>query len=165
MYKIFSFKNLIFENNRRRMIHTGLINSLGFSFVELLVAIVIIAISISPIFFTMSSARRTSVSASQLSRATSYSSAYITALRSLKADSIQQFDNVRDEALSGPLSLSNLRADKTSNEFIRKVSIKKLDIEEFEESNYYHVIVTVIWKGNSGKINEYALEGLIDVKK
>lgn len=158
-------KNCVLRENNCRALWFGRIYGRGFSFVELLVAVVIIAISISPIFLTMSSARRTSVSASKLSRAASYASAYITALRSLKSDSIEEFDNVRDESLSGPLSLANLHADKTSDEFIRKVSIKKLDLEEFDESNFYHVVIAVIWKGNSGKINEYSLEGLIDVKK
>ncbi len=137
----------------------------GFSLTELLIAIVIMCAAISPVFLAFSTSRKTIGAASNISRAVSFASTYLTALRGAGKPSPGEFGPTEDTALTGALSLQKLRLDPVHSGFKRKLAMKKVNLADFPDLEIYHAIVTVEWKNTAGEVSSYALEGLIDEKR
>ncbi|HBC76389.1 MAG TPA: hypothetical protein DC017_16380 [Candidatus Wallbacteria bacterium] len=137
----------------------------GFSLTELLIAIVIMCAAISPVFLAFSTSRKTVGAASNISRAVSFASTYMTALRGAEPAAFHELGETQDTAVPGALSPEKLMIDPVQAGFKRKLTLKKVNLSDFPGLGIYHAIVTVEWKNTAGAVSSYALEGLIDEKR
>jgi len=136
----------------------------GFSLTELLISIVIMCAAISPVFLAFSTSRKTVGAASNISRAVSFASTYLTALRGADPAALAEFGAAEDTAVSGALSLEKLKIDPVHSGFKRRIALKKVVLADLPDTGLYHATVTVEWKNTAGESSSYALEGLIDEK-
>lgn len=138
--------------------------SRGVTFVEILTAIVVISLTVGPIFFLFSTGKRTTVAARDLSRAMGYANSYVSALAMRSDLKLNETGLTEDTAMSGSLSLKNLGVQPAGEGFRRSVSFRRAPL--FDEGRpIFHVSVKVEWPGTSGKMNDYVIERLVYAKK
>lgn len=140
-------------------------NKRGLTFVEILTAVMVISITVGPVFFLFSTSKKTTMAARDLSRAMGYANSYISALAIQSVD-LKLFETVLtpDGDLAGALSLKNLGVDPAADNYRRLVSLTPVPLLKGEK-RIFHLTVKIEWPGTSGKMNDYVIERLVYAKK
>jgi hypothetical protein len=141
------------------------LNKRGLTFVEILTAVMVISITVGPVFFLFSTSKKTTMAARDLSRAMGYANSYISALAIQSVD-LKLFETVLtpDGDLAGALSLKNLGVDPAADNYRRLVSLTPVPLLKGEK-RIFHLTVKIEWPGTSGKMNDYVIERLVYAKK
>lgn len=134
----------------------------AFTLLEILVALAIVCAAVTPVFLAFFTSRRTVAAASGVSRAVSFASSYMAALREAPPGALREFGPVEDVAAPGALSPAKLRLDLVHPGFSRRVTLKKVDLPDQPAGRLYHAVVAVEWRNTAGEASSYVLEGLID---
>jgi len=136
----------------------------GLTFTEVLISVVIISITVTPVFLLFSTSRRTTMAARDVSRATSFAGSYITAIAGAANVRLREVAKTEDLSMDGLMALDKLGVEKVHKGFRRFLELKKIAPDGESGSKAYHARVTVEWTAASGKTNSYSMERLLNAK-
>lgn len=136
-------------------------SSRGFTLVEVLVTLAVIALLSVPLFQTLRTSRKIEMSASERILAMNLASSWISSVAELPKTSFKAFPPVKDLEIEGPLSLGALGLVTSPARYHRIVSIEELPSPE-KGALVYHISVTIEWLNKkSGKVLSYKLNRLL----
>ncbi len=118
----------------------------GFSLVEIMIALVILASVAGSIFAVFSASKGMLVNSREISTATSLAGSYLAAASSLPAKDITVFAPADESELPEPFRPENLRIPAAAAPFKRTVSLLAHDLAGKEGGPFYQVRVEISWK-------------------
>jgi len=135
-------------------------NRFGMSFMEIMIAVFIAGVIATPIYVLFSTSRKMGATAKNLMEAMGSAGSYISALKEVPSDTINEISLTSDSALSGNLSLENLGIPACREGLERKIMVEKL-VSELGDT-YLRVVVEISWKHPvTGEMREFPLSTLI----
>ena len=144
------------NNSKRRF--------LGVTLVEVLIAMVVIATIVTPVYFLFSSSRKMTAASQDLVTAMGLANSYISSLREVDKSDIPTMLETEDKSLTGKISLNSLRVSPCPTQFNRHLTVVPM-VDPITSLEFTHLKVSVKWvdRGN-GLEREYVLSNLANVQ-
>lgn len=134
---------------------------LGFSLVEILVALTILTFVAGSIFSAFSTSRQMLYSAKELSEATSLASSYLAAVTQIRRKDLSAFPLIDEASLPGPFKPETLNLPPATPPYYRKVSVFAVDRPGLEGGPFFKVNVEITWTKKSAKAEPVYLSSTI----
>ena len=129
---------------------------IGFTLVEILIALFILQLVIAPIYLVFSGSKKAMARAKELAVASELSSSFLASIRSLDIKALKFQPLKEDKYLPMPYTLKNLNISQSPKYFSRFVEVSKVDITRKEGGPFFIVNIHIYWKKpNMGKKLQY----------
>ncbi|PCJ17607.1 MAG: hypothetical protein COB02_13365 [Candidatus Cloacimonadota bacterium] len=130
----------------------------GLSLIEIMVALIVISLMISPIYNLFFIGSQLNKEGKQLYFVNVLCSNYLNAIINVDRLKVIEIDDMEDKEISGSLSLENIGMEPCYEGYKRK-----LTIESLEDTNLFSVKVSVFWKSKKkAKLKSYTLKTLVE---
>ena len=123
----------------------------GFTLIEVMIAMVIIALVAGSIFSTFSMSKSLLSSAREISIATSLAGSYLAAANSVSGKDIKVFSPTDESSVPVAFRPENLKIELAPKPFSREISVLFLDQQGQEGGPFYQVRVKITWKRKETK--------------
>ncbi len=115
------------------------------SLVEVLVAVLVLAMVVGPLYLVFSGSRKNMLAARELSLAISLASSYLAGLRQVPPERLIDLPASEDIEVTGPLALAALGVATAPPGITRRLSLTRVDPGGGEGGPYYQAEVVVQW--------------------
>ncbi len=137
-------------------------NSGAFSLIEVLIALVILALITGSVFSAFSGSKSLLYSARELSIATALAGSYLAAVNEVEIKEITSFAPADETEVPTAFLPASLKIPTVPRPFNRQVSLLAIDQAGGEGGPYYQVRVQISWpRKESGKLVSYSNSTII----
>ncbi|MCO4782190.1 MAG: prepilin-type N-terminal cleavage/methylation domain-containing protein [Candidatus Cloacimonetes bacterium] len=133
-------------------------NKKGLSLIEIVIAMIIIALMISPIYNLFFIGTRLNQEGKNLYFVNMLCSNYLNAISNYDRSKLVEIEDMEDKEILGHLTLENLKIDPCFDGFVRRVNVRQIG-----DTQMYAIEVRVLWKDKTkSKERSYSLKTLVE---
>lgn len=154
----------VHSNNKAKSLPADLLigKAGGFSLIEVLIALVILALVTGSVFSAFSGSKSLLYSARELSIATALAGSYLAAVNEVQIKEITSFAPADEAEVPLAFLPASLKLSPAPKPFSRQISLLAIDQTGVEGGPFYQVRVQISWpRKESGKLLSYSSSTII----